>query len=162
APDSHIFPVRVTAPGLQFNQAVPSTVVAAGVRAATQDRVDVIDVTLATYGDDPGLRAAVDDAVAAHIVVVAAVGEAAGQCGAGTTTPTPSPAAYPGVIGVGAVDQAVQRWQNSPSDGYVDLVAPGAAVVSLQRASGLTVVDGTGVASAFVAAAAALVRQRRP
>jgi hypothetical protein len=162
APDAHIFPVRVTAPGVQYNQAVPSTVLTAGIRAATQAKVDVIDVTLATYSDDPELRAAVDDAISANIIVVAAVGDVSAQGGASATPPTPYPASYPGVIGVGAVDQALQRWQNSPAGGYVDLVAPGAAVVSLQRAGGLAVVDGTGIASAFVAATAALIWQHRP
>ncbi len=162
APDARIVPVRVTAPGLQFNQAVPADVLAAGIRAATQAKVDVIDVTVATYADDPPLRSAVADAVAANIVVVAAIGDEGAQGGTSATAPTPYPAGYPGVIGVGAVDQAVRRWQGSPPGQYVSMVAPGAAVVSLQRGTGLTVVDGTGIASAFVAASAALVRQRRP
>jgi hypothetical protein len=162
APDALIVPVRVTTAGLQYNQAVAPDALAAGVRAATQAGVDVIDVTVATYVDDAGLRTAVADALAANIVVVAAVGDVGAQGGASAAPPTPYPAGYPGVIGVGAVDQAVQRWEGSPPGRYVALVAPGAAVVTLQRGRGLTVVNGTGIASAFVAASAALVRQRRP
>jgi len=50
--------------------------------------------------------------------------------------------------------------QSSQYGRFVDLVAPGAAVWTLQRGGGMVSVDGTGVASGFVSAAAALVRSR--
>ncbi|MCW6010064.1 S8 family serine peptidase, partial [Micromonospora sp. CPCC 205371] len=91
-----------------------------------------------------------------------AVGAPAGDAGSASGgNPTPYPADYDDVIGVGAIQQTGELWPNSQTGSYVDLVAPGAAVVTLQRGQGMAEVDGTGVACGFVAATAALVRSRR-
>jgi hypothetical protein len=115
-------------------------------------------VPVVSYTDSPALRDAVADALRAGVVVVAAVGDQGGAPGGG---PTPYPAAYEGVIGVGAIDETGARWPNSQVGGYVDVVAPGGDVITLQRGRGMTVAGGTGIACGFVAAAAALARARR-
>ncbi|MFC5007652.1 S8 family serine peptidase [Dactylosporangium cerinum] len=153
APLARILPVRVVADrqtgGAQAAQ------LAKGINAAVDAGADVIDVAVPTYTDDPAVRAAVQKALGKQIVVVAAVGDLGG---ANQQNPTPYPAAYDGVIGVGAVDERGIRVDSSQFGEYVDLVAPGGNILTLQRASGLTVVNGTGVASGFVSAVVALVR----
>jgi hypothetical protein len=77
--------------------------------------------------------------------------------------PTPYPAAYPGVIGVSAVDVTGARWANAGHGGFVDLVAPGAGVVTTQRGRGwVTLTGSTAVATGYVSGVAALVRARWP
>lgn len=159
APRATIVPVRVVGtPGIG-RPAVDAAALARGIDWATNSGVDVIDISVVLYADDPAVRAAVARALAAGRVVVAAVGD---QGGANDANPTPYPAAYDGVIGVGAIEPAGTRWPQSQHGPYVDLVAPGAGVVTLQPGGQLNPgVNGTGVASGFVAATAALIRARR-
>ena len=77
--------------------------------------------------------------------------------------PTAYPAAFPGVVAVGAVGQDGKRSQFSEVGTYLDLVAPGVDIVSLSRAGiGHMVDNGTSYATPFVAAVAALVRSYYP
>ncbi len=154
APDARILPLRVsTLPeGEQDDPGHPRTTrygLVAAIRYATAQHVGVINLSLTVPADYPPLRAAVRDAVAAGVIVVAAVGGAAGT--------TPYPAAYPGVIGVGAVDRTGRRYASSPVSPYVDVVAPGVDVTVDAPHGGQTTVSGTSFATAFVAGTAALV-----
>jgi membrane-anchored mycosin MYCP len=152
APGATIVPVRVN----EDEGSGGPAALAKAIDWAVSHSASVINVSLVVYTDQPDLRRAVENALAHNVVVVAAVGNDE------SALATPYPAAYAGVIGVGAIDPAGVRWQRSPPTRYVDLVAPGVAVVTTQRASGLTVVDGTSFATAFVSATAALVRSRWP
>jgi membrane-anchored mycosin MYCP len=98
-------------------------------------------------------------AVARDVLIVAAVGD---DNGASRPNRTPYPAAYPNVLGVGAIDESTLVLPESGAGPFVDLVAPGGAVVSTQRGGGLVIDDGTAYAAAYVAGAAALVRARWP
>jgi hypothetical protein len=158
APGVTIVPVRVLATGGFGPPPVDPAALARGINWAADHNVDVIDVSLVTYSDDQAVGAAVANALAKGTIVVAAVGDL-GDTNGGNQTPYP--AAYDGVIGVGAIDQAGNRWPGSQHGPYVDLVAPGAAVPTAQRGGGMTEASGTGVASGFVAAAAALTRAKR-
>jgi membrane-anchored mycosin MYCP len=157
APGAIVMPVRILGRSLGAGAMVDPAVLANGITWAVDQKADVIDVTLATYTDSDAVRAAVEAALARNVVVVAAVGDLGSQAG---TIPTPYPASYPGVVGVGAVDANGMRWSNSQFGPYVSLVAPGVQVVTLQRAGGMVLSDGTGVASGYVAATAALLRAR--
>jgi membrane-anchored mycosin MYCP len=132
---------------------------AAGIRAAARHtpRPAVINVSLSTTGDDNRLRAAVAEAIAADIVVVAAVGNRHDR-----GDPIPYPAAYDGVVGVGAIGPDGTRTDPSPDGSYVDLVAPGDGVVTAAPRRGHVTVRGTSFATPFVAATAALIRARWP
>ncbi len=117
----------------------------------------VINLSISTTTDTPGLRAAVQAALDADIVVVAAVGNDYGR-----GNPTPYPASYDGVVGVGAIGQSGTRLSESQVGTYVDMVAPGEAIVGAAPRSGHLVRSGTSFATPFVAATAALIRARYP
>ncbi|MGH3648807.1 MAG: S8 family serine peptidase [Micromonosporaceae bacterium] len=139
---------------------------AQAINWAVKQRVDVITLSVPQYQSDPAVKGAINAAVSADVVVVAAVGDHAtkGDTRQNVTPgpgPSPYPAMYDGVIGVGAVDDGGKRLENSQYGEYVDLVAPGNAMAA-NRGSGHVPVVGTGIAAAFVGATAALVRARWP
>jgi subtilisin family serine protease len=88
------------------------------------------------------------------VVVVAAAGNAHEQ-----GDPTPYPAGYEGVLGVGAIGPDGVRLGSSQTGSYVDLVAPGGQIVAATAGGGYAEWDGTSLATPYVAATAALVRQ---
>jgi type VII secretion-associated serine protease mycosin len=156
APAVRILPIRVLADQRSGALADPG-VLARGINAAVDRGADVIAISTITYTNSPALQSAVSNAESHGVILVAAVGDR----GSDADSPTPYPASYSGVIGVGAIGQSGDRWSESQHGRYVDLVAPGAEVLTLQRAGGMTVASGTGVACGFVAGVAALVRAKR-
>ena len=162
APDATVLPVRVA----ERPETVPSdtpvdpALLAQAIDASVGAGAAVIDVGVVVYGDSPVLAAAVSRALTAGVVVVAAAGDAhdPDRDGARPTdgSLTPYPAAYPGVIGVGAVGRDGARIETSQIGAQVDLVAPGADVIA-PALGGHSVYEGTSIASAFVAATVALL-----
>jgi membrane-anchored mycosin MYCP len=158
APNTKIEPIRVVADD-DSGDAVPQPgPLARGVVWAYQHGVDVIVIATPVGKNDEDVRLAVTEATTRGVVVVAAAGDQGGPDG---TDPTPYPAAYPGVLGVGAIGSTGQAWENSQRGDYVDVVAPGEAVPTVQRGGGLVAADGTAIAAGYVGAAAALVRSKR-
>jgi subtilisin family serine protease len=125
--------------------------VAQGIRWATRRGADVINLSLGSAQDDSFVRSAVSFALSRGVVVVAAVSNE------GSSTPI-YPAAYPGVLSVGATNGA-RLATFSDSTGRV--AAPG---VGLRAAvpGGYARVDGTSFATALVSGQAALVRAVKP
>lgn len=161
APGSTILPVQVTDDPATDPGADPvdPTRVAAGLDAAVAGGAQVVLVGTVLYGDSPDVAAAVTRALDAGVVVVAPVGDGHDEERGNRPDPaslTPYPAAYDGVLGVGAVDRGGQRSRGSQIGGYVDLVAPGGDVVAAGSAA-QAVYSGTAFAASFVAATAALL-----
>ncbi|QXV62310.1 type VII secretion-associated serine protease mycosin [Amycolatopsis sp. TNS106] len=162
APDAEILPVRITDRDISDrgdSLRINPDAVAAGIRYAADQGARVLNLSLAAFNDFPAIRAAVAHAVARDVVVVAAAGNAQQNAPAGMPS---YPAAYPGVLGVGAVDRAGARTGTSQIGPYVGIVAPGEEVLTTTREDGHTQVDGTSFAAPFVAATAALVRSAWP
>jgi membrane-anchored mycosin MYCP len=161
APGATILPVRVSDRGYTSTGGVAMidpAVLARGIWYAADHGAKVINLSLAGTGDDRLIRDAVAHAVQRDVLVVAAAGN--GQQG---DAPQRSyPAAYPGVLGVGAVDEAGLRLPGSQLGPHVDLVAPGGGVLAATRAGGHQLWQGTSFAAPFVAATAALVRSAWP
>ncbi|MGE5156273.1 MAG: S8 family serine peptidase [Betaproteobacteria bacterium] len=159
APGVRILPVRVSE--RVENSAGAGTVedLAAGIQAAiaAHPRPGVINLSISTTEDNPLLRSAVRAAIAADIVVVAAVGNEYDK-----GDPTPYPASYDGVVGVGAIGPDGLRVASSQVGPYVDITAPGSAVIGDVPGQGQQAYEGTSFAAPFVAATAALIRARYP
>ncbi len=158
APEATILPVRV----LDSRGSGTSWTVAQGIDFATQAGADVINLSLGSPSSTSYERDAVDRAIAAGVVVVAATG----NDGRNTVS---YPAAYPGVVGVGAsrFDGSVTSYSNGGTGTY--LIAPGGDVyrdqngdgygdgVLQETITGYELYQGTSMASPHVAGVAALL-----
>ncbi|MGW9192302.1 type VII secretion-associated serine protease mycosin [Micromonospora chersina] len=161
APDARILPVRVSeqqvVEGRESGRTVGAADFARAIRWAVDHDADVLNLSVVLYADDPAVRAAVAYAVRRDVVVVAAAGNLHDS-----GDPRPYPAAYDGVLGVGAIGADGTRAAFSQTGPYVDLVAPGGDVLMAAPRQGHHRAEGTSYAAPFVAGTAALLRQYRP
>ncbi|OKI47175.1 type VII secretion-associated serine protease mycosin [Micromonospora sp. CB01531] len=161
APGARILPVRVSeqqvVEGRESGRTVGGAEFARAIRWAVDHDADVLNLSVVLYADHPAVRSAIAYAVRRDVVVVAA----AGNLHEGGD-PRPYPAAYDGVLGVGAIGADGSQAPFSQTGPYVDLVAPGGDVLMAAPGQGHHRAEGTSYATPFVAATAALLRQYRP
>lgn len=149
APQAKILPIRDS----QGKNTSPD-LLATGIEAAVKSGAKVISVSQGG-SDVPHLQQAVESAVAADAVVIAAIGNKPEQL-----LPQ-DPAGYDGVIAVGASDQDGNVASVSVTGQQMVLSAPGARIVSCDKV-GYAIADGTSDSTAIVAGAVALVRSKYP
>jgi hypothetical protein len=177
APKARILSVPVTVPpdDPKLSQSsvaasVPGAI-AAGIRYAVNHGATVIDLPIdpgqassagtagasAAAGGSAAEQAAVGYALAHNVVLVAPAGddEMAGDA-------ANYPAAYRGVIAVGAFDSAFNKAPFSSHHSYVTLTAAGVGVLAASSTTGYVTMNSTSAASAVVAGAVALMRARYP
>jgi Subtilase family len=176
APAVKILSVRVT---LEFNDPLASDqalsrrlpqAIADGIRYATDHGARIIDLPLdpgtlgltgkgdpAAAGGSPAEQAAVAYALSKGVVLVAP----AGDDGEGTGIVN-YPAAYPGVIAVGAIGRTGQLAPFSSRRPYTSLTAPGISLVTAAPPDSYGTISSTSLASGIVAGVAALVLSRFP
>jgi type VII secretion-associated serine protease mycosin len=129
--------------------------IAAGINYAISQHVGIINLSIGLLASVSSVRATIAAAVDANIVVVAATGNDSSQS-------ISYPAAYPGVIAVTAIDQTGSFWSQSNAGAQVTLAAPGVNIYRDNNAGVQGTSSGTSEATAYVSAAAALVRSEHP
>lgn len=121
---------------------------------------DIISVSLGSYQNSQTLASAVSYAVSHGVVIVAAAGNS------GTGSGVQYPAAYPGVIAVGATNSNNSRASFSSTGNQLDLVAPGQSVASYAYAGNnqwtMAYWDGTSFSAPMVAGVAGLLLSHNP
>ncbi|GAA2241991.1 type VII secretion-associated serine protease mycosin [Kitasatospora cystarginea] len=127
------------------------------IKWAVDHQARVVNLSLggAEYRD-PKLADAIAYAAEKDVLLVVAAGNEGG--------PVAAPANQPGVLAVGAVDKNNTAWDMSNHGPEVMLTAPGVRIVSTGSCNGnqYCIGDGTSDATAYVSAAAALVRAKFP
>jgi len=181
APEASVMPLRV----LDANLVGPATAVAAAVDFAVERGVEVINLSVGrsagSVGSQAAIRAAIERANAAGVVVVAAAGN--NRTAADPSPGCGDPAASPGVVCVAATDRFEQHARYSNFPGKPDLLAVSAPGGSGGPACGENVLSavrrgtsadgarcghgsdhaedvGSSQATAFVSGVAALLRAR--
>ena len=151
APNARILPVKV----LDNTGYGSYAQVAEGIVYATDMGARIINLGFGGAGSSELLQNAIDYAVARDVLVVAA----AGNGGANTIY---YPAAYPGVIAVGSVDDLL-TWSPFSSTGtHISLVAPGCRRRSHDFRRLYSASSGTSISSAQVSGVAALLAGGAP
>ncbi|MFD5428716.1 type VII secretion-associated serine protease mycosin [Streptomyces sp. NPDC127084] len=155
APKSKILPLRTLQTEKDRNS---DETWGAAVRYAVDQGAKVINLSFAsdskTLSDG---RAAIAYAQARDVVVVAGTGNDA-------SIAVSEPAALPGVVAVGAIDKKGNRWEKSNTGKGLVLMAPGVEVLTANptKSGKYNVSNGTSDSTAYVSAAAALVRSKFP
>jgi subtilisin family serine protease len=172
APAARILSVKISG-----TDTFPTSVTPQGIMDAVQFGADVINLSLATPDDVRGLRNAVEYALHHNVVVVAAAGNDIGQGGTDANDGNDGnqgnegtgpfyPAAYPGVLAVGAVGPGGVLAGFSDRYTPVGVTAPGVNVTSAYPGTFPAAYDaaqnGTSFAAAFVSGVVALVRSAHP
>ena len=176
APAAKILSIRVS---LEYNDPLNSDLamarrlpaaIAKGIIYAVDHGARIIDLPLdpgtagltgqgdpAAAGGSPAERAAVTYALRKNVVLVAPAGDDAQ--GAGLVN---YPAAYPGVIAVGALARDGQLAPFSSRHSYVSLTAPGVDLIAATPPDDYARISSTSTSSGIVAGVAALILSRYP
>jgi hypothetical protein len=135
APAADLYSWRVANDEGQSN----SFLLAQGILAAVDAGVDVINISMGSYGNSAILRDAVETAREANVLIYASGGNEGYEQLA-------YPAAYDGVVGVGAVD-ANGSYLNFSNTGNVTMTAPGLDLVTAWTGGQSVYFTGTSASS---------------
>ncbi|KIZ13815.1 peptidase M8 [Streptomyces natalensis ATCC 27448] len=161
APDAKILPVAINISTEENPKTGQQTKYAEALKYAVDKGAKVVNMSIGISGWEvtPEEQQTIDYARKHDVLVVAASGND------GVDTPQ-DPAGSPGVLAVGAVDDHGYVWGKSNYGPYVKLTAPGARIRSasaMEEAKGkYHLANGTSDATAYVSAAAALIRSKFP
>ena len=151
APAADVLSIRVTgADGLSDTFSL-----AQGIFAAVDAGADAINISLGGYATSPVLGEAVDYALAAGVAIVAASGN-------DQAARLAYPAAYAGVVSVGAVDALGVQAIFSNSGSTLQLTAPGVSVQTAGLSGTRTMVSGTSASAPVVTGAIAALMSQNP
>ncbi|GMA32353.1 S8 family serine peptidase [Litorihabitans aurantiacus] len=138
--------------------------IAAGIREASAAGIRVIVVAMSTAVDDPELAGAVADANAGGALIIASMGNVASE----DVDPTRPryPAAYPGVLAVGAYAEDYTPVTAAYRGDHVDVAGPGVGILATGTSGDDCLLGqadaATSWATAHVGGVAALVAQAHP
>jgi subtilisin family serine protease len=146
APEARIMSVKVLNDSAKGNYGW----IEQGIHHAIANGADIINLSLGAQSPPPpSLYAAIQEAVAKNIIVIAAAGN--------DSAAVNYPARYDEVIAVAAIDQQGNMTHFSSRDSSVDVSAPGAGIYSTSLNNGYAVLNGTSQAAPFVAGVCALL-----
>lgn len=162
APDAKLMPIKV----LSANGGGSDAGVADGIVWAVDHGAHVVSMSLGGPGESKVLRDAVNYALSRNVVVVAAMGNDG-------TNELSYPAAYPGVIAVGASDASDKIAEFSQWGSWISVAAPGVQIMSTLPTYKVDLnnygypmryaaMDGTSMATPAVAGLAALLKSVQP
>ncbi|MFI9081802.1 S8 family serine peptidase [Streptomyces sioyaensis] len=152
APDAKILPVASPEVGV----GVDNSGLSDWIRYAVDHDASVINLSINPAGLADSDKQAVAYAVQKDVLVVAG----AGNDGESKLSDL---ASTPGVVSVGAVDKTGKVWAKSNSGSRLMLSAPGVEITSASATAGqYRLADGTSDSTAYVSAAAALLRSKFP
>jgi type VII secretion-associated serine protease mycosin len=155
APAAKILPVRaLDATGGGWDGDIASGVIWAADHGAT-----VINLSVGGPNNSDAMRSAVSYAVGRGVVVLAAAGN---ERQAGNPVEYPAGFDLPGLLAVAATTSTRVSAPYSNTGAYVDVAAPGDAIVSTYLGGRYASMSGTSMATPYVAAAAALIRAAAP
>ena len=129
--------------------------IAAALLYAAMNGAHVVNMSFGDGVDSPLLRAAVKAAADMGCILVASAGNTG-------TTSRQYPASYGDVIAVAATNERDVRAPFSSTGSTVRIAAPGQSIVTTAIGRGYRTVSGTSFAAPYVAAAAALLKERHP
>ncbi|MHC4990480.1 MAG: S8 family serine peptidase [Planctomycetota bacterium] len=147
APSALLVPIKV----LDSDGVGSSFRVAQGIHHAVESGAAVINLSMTSSAESKVLGEAIERAVAAEVMIVAATGN-------GNVAERLYPAAAPGVVGVAATDADDLKSGFSNYGEHVDMSAPGSGVVSTMPGGAYGSGDGTSLAAGLVSGALALLR----
>lgn len=125
--------------------------IAEAIHYARTQGADIINMSLGTKSINTVTQSAVEQAIAAGIIIV-------GASGNDGDTSKYYPASYPGVISVGSIDDTMTLSTFSNTNDAVDLTAPGSSIVSTSLNNGYATGSGTSFAAPQVAGVLALMK----
>ncbi|MGX8906341.1 type VII secretion-associated serine protease mycosin [Streptomyces netropsis] len=158
APGSKILPLRVISSSAPATQTLPGTAMSSAIRFAADSDAKIINISLGSPGEDPGEAKAIEYAISRGKLVFASVGNAGNK-----GNRVEFPAAFPGVVGVAAVDEDIKATAESERGPQVDLAAPGDNMITTCKGgTGICRGHGTSDATALASASAALLWSVHP
>jgi subtilisin family serine protease len=137
--------------------------VAEGIRYAAANGARIINLSLESNFDDPRVRAAVDAAAAANVLVICSAGNSGLNVDASAVFPVSI--AAPNVVGVAATEPAEGKTLGSFSNHgrlTVPVGAPGVQVISTSKSGEYELKSGTSMAAPHVSGVAALMAAAAP
>ncbi len=153
APEAELYSVRV----LDTENKAPVSRIVNGIYWCIANNMDVINMSFGMSQNSRALKEAVQEAQKAGIILVAAAGNHGTEA-----DKADYPAAYGGVIAVGASDGNNQMTEFTSHGKELDVLAPGEKVWTYSSLAGYTAVDGTSIAAAHVTGAVAQLLEKYP
>ncbi|MFG3115823.1 S8 family serine peptidase [Streptomyces sp. NPDC048197] len=160
APDAKILPIAIDLPGADSVPKLGAGDYAEALRYAVDHGAKVVNMSFGVGNAEvtPEEQSAIDYARKHDVLLVAASGNTGGS--------PSNPASVPGVLAVGAVDKHLNVWEKSNYGPSLKLTAPGVYIRSASPVAGVKgkyrLANGTSDSSAYVSAAAALLRAKFP
>lgn len=147
APKTKVIPVKV----LDKKGSGDLATVASGIRWAADQGADFITMSLGSPSPVPLVQEAIRYAASKGCVTFCAAGNA------GKTRQIFYPAAYPEVIGIGAIGEDFNRARFSCTGPDLDFLAPGVKILSTVPDNWYAVLSGTSMANPFATGVACLL-----